>query len=112
MGEWPPRDVYFMDSPHGDFVITSRARLGHSPFDEYQPPPHADESQWGAAAPLRLTLGGAGSGIAFHMHAGTWNELFVGAKRWSLYAPNQMPAACGLACGSHRDSEWSIVGEP
>jgi hypothetical protein len=40
-----------------------------------------------ADAPLLLALGGSGSGIPFHEHRDAFNEVLVGAKRWSLYPP-------------------------
>ena len=50
------------------------------------PPPFARLIEY-AEAPLFLALGGSGSGIPWHQHKAAFNEVLLGAKRWSFYPP-------------------------
>ena len=87
-------DLYFFDSLTGDFLRSCREVTGSTPLDAYAPPPEfargSYTAEWASTSP-RLTVGAAGSGIAFHLHAATYTELFYGRKRWSLYAPGTLP---------------------
>lgn len=42
-------------------------------------------------APPILTIGKNGSGLAFHQHRRSWNDLYVGEKLWSVYPPFNLP---------------------
>ena len=42
-------------------------------------------------APPLLTVGTNGSGLAFHQHRRSWNDLFMGEKLWSVYPPYNLP---------------------
>jgi len=41
----------------------------------------------GEEAALSFGIGGAGSGVAFHMHGPGFSEVLHGEKRWFLYPP-------------------------
>ena len=101
---WPARDVYFFDSARGHFLSNARRETGSTPMDAYRPPPHFTgiAKEFEDTHP-RMTIGGAGSGLSFHQHTSTYNELFVGAKRWSLYGPGTAPVNQGYTLfQSHR----------
>lgn len=42
-------------------------------------------------APAILTIGTNGSGLAFHQHRRSWNDLYIGEKLWTVYPPSKVP---------------------
>eukprot|EP01052_Picozoa_sp_SAG31_P054688 SAG31_NODE_14699_length_792_cov_0.952381_1_plen_112_part_10 len=38
-----------------------------------------------------LSLGGAGSGLPWHLHGQTWIALTAGLKRWFVFPPDHLP---------------------
>ena len=73
---WPAPDVYFFDSARGHFLSNARRETGSTPMDAYRPPPHFTgiAKEFEDTHP-RMTIGGAGSGLSFHQHTSTYNEL-------------------------------------
>ena len=51
--------------------------------------------------PLKLYVGGRGSGVPLHSHAASWNLLITGVKRWFFIAPGH--ARDGTLDGSKTD---------
>jgi hypothetical protein len=52
-------------------------------------------------APLVFAVGASGSGIPFHRHANAYNELLVGAKRWSFLSPGDRDIDEGVRRRGH-----------
>jgi ribosomal protein L16 Arg81 hydroxylase len=95
IGTWPPQDMYFFDSSDGEFLAACKEKLGFTPLDSYKPAPQFDNTKQWENSHLRMTFGGATSGLALHMHHAAYNELFSGAKRWTIFAPGHGPVSQG-----------------
>jgi hypothetical protein len=104
VAQWPPQDVYFFDSKRSDFMEAAVKKVAAWPLAHYIPAPHVKEGEQWRNERMRFTVGGPASGIAFHAHTATYNELFVGAKRWSLFAPGTAPPE-GYTMG-HSHFRW------
>ncbi len=43
-------------------------------------------------APAILSIGKNNSGLAFHQHRHSWNDLLCGEKQWFIYPPDKVPS--------------------
>ena len=97
ISSWPPQNFYFLDSADGEFLHKARTETNRTLFDEYLAPSLLEQKRQFQGKQMRMTMGGAGGGIAFHQHAGSYDEIFVGAKRWSIFPPGQAPLRQGYS---------------
>mmetsp|Transcript_87600 Transcript_87600/g.281064 ORF Transcript_87600/g.281064 Transcript_87600/m.281064 type:complete len:314 (-) Transcript_87600:35-976(-) len=123
-------NAYLFDSVNGNF-LRDCAALGIKPdppinyawggtAETVIPTPSAfatvgDRWWTGHSTDLRLTIGRAGSGITLHQHAATYNWLFYGTRRWTLFPPNSTlngagwnPFASQLSWLEAEPSRWGF----
>jgi hypothetical protein len=82
-------DVVF--DVEGSFDSTAQMRDSWPDWPTFMQPAHGHPSpNQGRVRPV-LSIGGNGSGLAFHAHGAAWLATLKGCKVWLLFAPNDWP---------------------
>mmetsp|Transcript_9486 Transcript_9486/g.23735 ORF Transcript_9486/g.23735 Transcript_9486/m.23735 type:complete len:329 (-) Transcript_9486:42-1028(-) len=71
---------HFGDHNHSEWALL---------FDAYRQPTHLLD--YDVQGSMSFGVGASGSGVPMHVHGPVFAEVFYGAKRWFLYAPDQRP---------------------